>query len=175
MKRLYSGMDLHSSNTYIGILNQERERIFKKRVPNDLKLIVQTMEPFRKYLAGIAIESTFNWYWLVDGLMDAGYKVHLANPAKMEMYKGIKHQDDKRSAFWLAELLVLNILPEGYIYPKQERPVRDLTRKRGYFVKQRTSNKLSLQSLIERNTGKHLSGREIDSLRINDIPYPFKP
>ena len=60
MKRLYSGMDLHSSNTYIGILNQNRERIFKKRVPNDLKLIVQTMEPFRKHLAGIAIESTFN-------------------------------------------------------------------------------------------------------------------
>jgi len=25
------------------------------------------------------VESTFNWYWLVDGLMDNGYRVHLAN------------------------------------------------------------------------------------------------
>ena len=95
MKRLYSGMDLHSSNTYIGILDQDKQRIFKKRVPNELDLIVQAIKPFRKNLAGIAIESTFNWYWLVDGLMDAGYMVHLANPAKMQMYKGIKHQDDK--------------------------------------------------------------------------------
>jgi len=162
-------MDLHSSNTYIGILNQDKQRIFKKRVPNDLNLIVQTMEPFRKHLEGIVIESTFNWYWLVDGLMDGGYKVHLANPARMQMYKGIKHQDDKRSAFWLAELLALKVLPEGYIYPKEDRPIRDLTRKRGYFVRQRTSNKLSLQSLIERNTGQHLSGNEIDALQINDL------
>ena len=169
MKRLYCGMDLHSSNTYIGILNQDKQRIFKKRVPNDLNLIVQTMEPFRKHLEGIVIESTFNWYWLVDGLMDGGYKVHLANPARMQMYKGIKHQDDKRSAFWLAELLALKVLPEGYIYPKEDRPIRDLTRKRGYFVRQRTSNKLSLQSLIERNTGQHLSGNEIDALQINDL------
>jgi hypothetical protein len=22
------------------------------------------------------IESTYNWYWLVDGLMDQGYTVH---------------------------------------------------------------------------------------------------
>ena len=174
MKRLYSGMDLHSSNTYIGILDQERRRIFKKRVPNDLERILQSIEPFRKHLSGIAIESTFNWYWLVDGLMDAGYKVHLANPAKMEIYKGMKHQDDKVSAFWLAELLVLNILPEGYIYPKEDRPVRDLTRKRGYFVKQRTSNKLSFQSLIERNTGEHLSCRELDSLHISDIKTLLK-
>ena len=138
-------------------------------MPNDLKLIVQTMEPFRKHLAGIAIESTFNWYWLVDGLMDAGYKVHLANPSKMQMYKGIKHQDDKRSAFWLAEMLALKILPEGYIYPKEERPIRDLLRKRGHLVRLRTALIVSLQNIIARNLGVKLKANDIRFLTTDRV------
>jgi len=75
---------------------------------------------------GIVVESTYNWYWLVDGLMEEGYKVHLANPSAIKQYEGLKHSDDVREAFFLAQLLKLGILPEGYIYPKEERPVRDL-------------------------------------------------
>jgi hypothetical protein len=73
---------------------------------------------------GIVVESTFNWYWLVDGLMDSGYKVHLASPSAIQQYSGLKHADDKHDAFWLAQMLRLEILPEGYIYPKGERPIR---------------------------------------------------
>ena len=53
-------------------------------------------------------------------------------------------------SFWLAHMRRLNILPEGYIYPKEERPVRDLLRRRLLFVRQRTSQILSLQSAIVR-------------------------
>lgn len=28
---------------------------------------------------GVAVESTYNWYWLVDGLQDEGMSVHLVN------------------------------------------------------------------------------------------------
>ena len=48
------------------------------------------LEPFEENIAGIAVESTFNWYWLVDGLMDHGYRVHLANPAAIKQYEGLK-------------------------------------------------------------------------------------
>ncbi|MFZ3114152.1 MAG: hypothetical protein WA133_10495 [Syntrophales bacterium] len=47
----------------------------------------------------------------------------------------MKHSDDKDDAFWLAEMLRLKILPTGHIYPKDERPIRDLLRKRGHLVK----------------------------------------
>jgi len=77
---LYSGLDLHSTNTYIGILDIDFKRIFKKRIPNNLDLILETLQPFKDQLKGLVVESTYNWYWLVDGLMDAGYgNVHLAN------------------------------------------------------------------------------------------------
>src|SRR5210317_1330032 len=100
---LYSGLDLHSTNTYIGILTPEFNRVFKKRVSNNLDLILETLEPFRDQLKGLVVESTFNWYWLVDGLMDAGYGcVHLANPSAIKQYEGLKHSDDQHDAFFLA-------------------------------------------------------------------------
>ena len=124
---LYAGMDLHSSNTYLGIMDDKFKRVFKKRLKNDLSLILSTLEPYREDLNGIVVESTYNWYWLVDGLMDAGHgKIHLANPCAVKQYEGLKYADDQHDAFWLAHLLVLGILPECYIYPKDDRPVRDL-------------------------------------------------
>ena len=82
---LYAGLDLHSRNTYIGIMDKEFKRVFAKRVSNNLPLIINTLEPFQDQLKGIVVESTFNWYWLIDGLMDAGYDcLHLANPSAMD-------------------------------------------------------------------------------------------
>jgi transposase len=168
-------MDLHSRNTYLGVLDNKFKRVFNKRLPNDLPLILATLEPFQKELQGIVVESTFNWYWLVDGLMDAGYKdLHLANPCAVKQYEGLKYSDDRHDAFWLAHLLVLGILPEGYIYPKKDRPVRDLLRKRSFLVKQRTSLILSLRSMIERHTAERLSRNELKGLKTSDLETIFK-
>jgi len=109
----------------------------------------------------VAVESTYNWYWLVDGLMDAGYALHLANPARMQDYGGLKYTDDKHDARWLAHMLRLAILPEGYIYPKRDRAVRDLLRKRLQLVRYRTTQILSIQSVVIRNSARRLSGRQI--------------
>jgi transposase len=172
---LYAGMDLHSRNTYLGVLDHKFKRVFNKRLNNDLSLILATLEPFRDELQGIVVESTFNWYWLVDGLMDAGYRdLHLANPCAVKQYEGLKYSDDRHDAFWLAHMLVLGILPEGYIYPKKDRPVRDLLRKRSFLVRQRTSLILSLQSMIERHKAEHLSSNEIKKLKISDLENIFK-
>src|SRR5210317_1249204 len=135
MKKLYGAFDLHSSNNYLGISDEKDRRVYKQRLPNQPDVILAELEPYREQLVGIVVESTFNWYWLVDLLMDNDYQVHLANLADIQKYKGLKHSDDKHDAFWLAHLLRLDIFPEGYIYPKEERPVRDLLRKRGHLVK----------------------------------------
>ena len=171
---LYAGMDLHSRNTYLGVLDHKFKRVFNKRLNNDLSLILSTLEPFREELQGIVVESTFNWYWLVDGLMDAGYRdLHLANPCAIKQYEGLKYSDDRHDAFWLAHMLALGILPVGYIYPKKDRPVRDLLRKRSLLVKQRTSLILSLQSMIQRHKAECLSGKEIKDLKISDLETIF--
>ena len=168
--KLYAGLDLHSKNTFIGIMNQEFKQTFKKRVPNDLQLILAVLEPFRQQLMGLVVESTYNWYWLVDGLMGAGFQnVCLANPSAIKQYEGIKHTDDKHDAFFLAQLLILGILPQGYIYPKKDRAVRDLARKRIFLTQHRTSNLISLQSLIERNCAMRFNANQIKKMTVNDL------
>jgi len=114
------------------------------------------------------VESTYNWYWLVDGLRWLGYPVVLANPAGMEQYNGIKHADDTNDAFFLAELLRLKILPTGYIYDEQLRPVRDLLRRRLLLVGQRTALMLSFKSLYTRTTGQEMPLSELKGLEIKD-------
>ncbi len=117
-----------------------------QRVPNKIELILETLNPFQDQLKGLVVESTFNWYWLVDGLMDGGYHdVHLANSAAIKQYEGLKYSDDQHDAFFLSQLLILGILPQGYINPKKERPVRDLARKRMFLGRHRTAHKLSLK------------------------------
>ena len=172
---LYSGLDLHSRNTYIGILDIDFKRVFKKSVSNNLDLILETLEPFRDQLKGLVVESTYNWYWLVDGLMDAGYDcVHLANPSAIKQYEGLKHSDDQHDAFFLAQLLILGILPQGYIYPKADRPVRDLARKRMFLVKHKTAHILSLQSLIARCCGQRVSSNQLRTFTGADLEQLLK-
>jgi transposase len=169
MKALYAGSDLHSNNNFLGIIDEQGKKIFKKRLLNDPGVVLANLEPFKKKMVGIVVESTYNWYWLVDALMDKGYQVHLANPAAIKQYPGLKHADDKHDAFWLAEMLRLEILPEGYIYPKEDRPIRDLLRKRGHLVRLRTSLILSLQNIITRNCGVHLNGNQIKRFKTNNV------
>ena len=168
--QLYAGLDLHSRSTFIGILNQDFKHVFKKRIPNDLQRILAYLEPFKKQLNGLVVESTYNWYWLVDGLMDAGYQnVCLANPSAIKQYEGIKYTDDQYDAFFLARLLILGILPQGYIYPKEDRAVRDLARKRIFLTQHRSANMVSLQSLIERNCALKFTANQIRAMTINDL------
>jgi transposase len=169
MQNYYVGIDLHSTNSYIGIVDQDGTRIFNKRAPNDLSTIITTLKPFKEKIKGIAVESTFNWYWLVDGLMDQGYNLHLANVPAMKQYEGIKHTDDKSDAFWLAEMLRLKILPTGNIYPKEQRPMRDLLRRRLQLVHHRTALFMSMTSMIQNCTSINLSRYEKKTLTHHEI------
>ena len=165
----YAGIDLHSSNSMLAIEDEDGKRLFKRKLHNNIVEISEALEPFREKLSGIAVESTYNWYWLVDGLMEHGYDVKLVNTTASKQYSGIKHIDDTHDAFWLAEMLRLGILPTGYIYPKQMRPIRDLLRKRSHLVSLRTSLMTSLSNIITRNNGVSVSGNEIKRLKRDTV------
>jgi len=167
--KLYGGIDLHSNNCVFNLVDNEGHVVLKKRLRNNLEIILGLLDPHRDVLAGLVVESTYNWYWLVDGLMEAGYKVHLANTTAIQQYSGLKHGDDDSDANWLANMLRLGILPEGYIYPKEERMLRDLLRKRLQLVQQKTSNLLSIQGLYDRHLNKRLNSNKVKQLTADQL------
>ena len=166
---LYCGIDLHANNSVISVIDESDAVVYEKRHPNDLAVIRDALEPFRNDLLACVVESTYNWYWLVDGLADAGFGVRLAHTSAIPQYAGLKHGNDQTDARHLAHLLRLGILPEGHIQPREQRAVRDLLRRRLLLVRQKMLHHLSLQSLIVRHTGERLSANQIKALDTDTI------
>jgi len=113
--KLYSAIDLHSNNLFVAIVDAQGRGIKHTRLFCELHEIDKFLRPYRSRIVSIAVESTFNWYWLLDGLENLGYEVLLARPAELTQYNGLKHADDRSDAFFLAELLRLGILPTGSV------------------------------------------------------------
>lgn len=165
----YIGIDLHSNNSVIVVSDEEDRILFQKRLANNLNEILAALAPHRDETVGVVVESTYNWYWLVDGLMDAGYQVHLANPSAIKKYEGLKYSGDFADAAYLAQLLRLGLLPEGYIFPRELRAVRDLARKRMQLVRFRTMQIVSIGGIMVRETGGRMSCRKIQAMTTDTV------
>ncbi|MFL9998001.1 transposase [Paraburkholderia sediminicola] len=157
----FCGIDRHSNNSVIVVSDAEDRTVLQRRLPNELGAILAVLAPHCGDLAGVVVESTYNWYWLVDGLADAGYRTHLAHVAAIKRYEGLKHSGDAADAAYLAQLLRLGMLPEGYIYPREQRAARDLARKRIQLVRCRTAHIVSMENLLARHTGARPSCAQI--------------
>lgn len=170
----YSGIDLHSNNCVVVVSDEQDRVLVSKRVPNQLEAIIALLTPHRDELAGVVVESTYNWYWLVDGLQAAGFVVHLANTAAMVRYDGLKHGDDQSDAIQLARLLRLNILPVGHIMEKEARATRDLARKRMQLVQDRSRHVVAIENIMNRETGARLTANVVKRLTaqaVDEMPF----
>jgi transposase len=167
--KLYAGIDLHSNNSVVSVIDEQDRVMFERRLPNELERIIVALMTFKEALVGIVVESTFNWYWLVDGLMQAGFRVHLANTAAIQTYEGLKHSGDEHDARWLAHLFRLGILREGYIYPRQARGVRDLMRRRMQLVRTRTTQLLAMQTVLMRSQGHGMSASDLKRIEVEEL------
>lgn len=160
----YSGIDLHSNNCVVTVIDDNDKVVAEKRLPNELSKVVEFLTPWREELAGVVVESTYNWYWLVDGLLGAGFNVKLANTGAIQKYDGLKHTGDEADARQLAHLLRLGILPTGTILPPAHRALRDLARKRMQLVRSRTSHILAIENIVARQCGTKISSNQIKRL-----------
>lgn len=165
----FCGIDLHSSNSFIVITDEVDKKLVSRRCPNDLGKILSLLAPYQAEMAAVVVESTYNWYWLVDGLMAMGYDVRLANTVAMKRYDGLKHSGDEEDAAHLAHLLRLGILPTGYIHPPAQRALRDLARKRIQLVRTRTQQVLSVENILARSVGSRLSSNAIKRLSVAQV------
>ena len=165
----YGGIDLHSNNAVVMVTDEEDRVVAHKRLPNELAKIVGFVDPWRDELAAVVVESTYNWYWLVDGLHEAGFVVKLANTGAIKKYDGLKHSGDQADARHLAHLLRLGILPTGTILAPAQRAIRDLARKRMQLVRSRTGHILAVRNIVARQRGGAISSNQVKRLKADSV------
>jgi len=68
---LYSILPQADNNSVLVLIDEVDRVVVEKRLRNDLALMLAELAPYRKKLAGLVVESTYNWYCLVDGFMEA--------------------------------------------------------------------------------------------------------
>jgi transposase len=127
------GMDLSARDGQVCVIDKKLALRVQQQVRNELAGILRLLEPVKARLH-IVVESTFNWYWLVDGLQEAGYDVCLAHTLGLYMITGAKVKTDRRDALALAKLLKAGMIPKASSYPQDTRPIRDLLRQRSRLV-----------------------------------------
>ena len=87
--KLYGGIDLHANNSVVALLDEQDHVVYRKRLANEVGCVLAALEPYGDGIKGlVVVESTYTWYWLVDALMEAGYRLHLANTAAIVQYSG---------------------------------------------------------------------------------------
>ena len=114
---LYGGIDLHANNSVVVLLNDQDQVIYQQRLPNHLPTILEPLSLHHGEIEGLVVESTYNWYWLVDGLMEASYRVHLANPAAIQQYSGLKYTNDSNNS---PPPLMVAMTPFGDMAPQSK-------------------------------------------------------
>lgn len=170
---LYAAIDLHSNNGVLSVIDDNDRVRYEHRLPNELPAVLSALEPFRDELVGVAVESTYNWYWLVDGLIEHGHRPRLVNTAAVPQYEGLKFGNDHSDSRHLAHLMRLGILPEGFIYPRNQRAVRDLFRQRMRLVQQSTRLIHSVQCAWSRRSGGRLAANAFRHLREAQLDEVF--
>ena len=171
---LYAACDLHSNNTVLAVIDEAGVLRFRQGLPNELAMIDAALTPFRDDLDGVAVESTYNAYWLIDGLQDAGYPARMVNTLAVPQYAGLKFGDDDSDARHLANLIRLGLLPTAYIYPREQRPLRDLLRRRMLLVQQSVRLLHSVQGYWARATGHRLSANDFRRLTRRQLSDTFR-
>jgi hypothetical protein len=79
MPEYYAGIDLGARSSWLCVVDREARKQLDRKTRNDARRIVSLLRPYQFSFEAV-VESTFNWYWIVDLLQDRKIDVKLAHP-----------------------------------------------------------------------------------------------
>lgn len=151
------GIDLHKKSSVWVLIDEKRTELWKENVlchPDHVSIAVEKIPVSPKEIQ-VAIEPVAGWRWVSQQLEEAGMKVHIAHPRKIQLIaKSTKKNDDEDSRT-LANLLHSGFFPEAHRSSENIYQLRLLLRERTFIVRQRTSVKNQLHG-IATTQGLHL-------------------
>ncbi len=95
----------------------------------------------------VAMESTGEYWKPIFNLLDGNFEVILVNAQHLKRVPGRK--TDVSDAQWIAELLQIGLLQASFIPPVGQRELRELTRYRSSFIRERVNLVNRVQKLLE--------------------------
>lgn len=134
--KYYCGIDLHSKEMYVCVLDNAGEVLVHRNIKSNPEEFLKAIKPYREDVA-VAVECIFTWYWLADLCHAEGITFVLGHALYMKAIHGGKTKNDKIDSEKIARLLKANMLPQAYAYPSEMRGIRDLLRRRLFFVRKR--------------------------------------
>jgi transposase len=144
------GIDLHARKMSTCVMNKDGKVLLKKTIDCVFKAFLDIIKPFKRSIT-VGVESTFNWYWLLDQLKEHGINCALGHALYISRMKSGKHKNDPVDAKDIADLLRTNNFPLAYDYPREMRDVRDLLRRRHHFVRNRAGTFTHFQNTFTQN------------------------
>jgi transposase len=141
------GIDLHARTMSLCIMDKNGKILLRKSIPCDIHILLDCLKPFRQNIT-VGVESTFNWYWLIDGLRASKIPCHLGHALYIKQMSGKKHKNDPVDARSIADIMRTNRFPPAYAYPVEMRSTRDLLRRRHFFVRRRAGTYTHLQNTL---------------------------
>ena len=146
--RLYAGIDLHKSYSYITVMDQLGYIQYQGKHKHKEKTLIPKLKSFSKPLI-VSMESTYGWYSQADELEEAGIKYILAHPAKINAIAG-KKKTDKGDSRIMADLHRTRLLPQSYAPPKAIRELKQLVRFRIQLVRQQTRVRTLIRDILQK-------------------------
>lgn len=136
-RKYYCGIDLHTKEMYVCILNQAGEILVHQNIPAKPGPFLKLIADYRDELV-VGVECIFSWYWLADLCDEEGIEFILGHALYMKAIHGGKTKNGKLDSEKIARLMRGGNFPLAYVYPAELRPYRDLLRRRNFLVNMRS-------------------------------------
>ena len=104
------GIGLQSKTLTACVMDGDGKILKKKTIPCQLHEVLDFLKPYLQDIT-VGVESTYNWYWLIDGLKKENIPCFLGHALYIKRKMSTKHKNDPVDSRGIADLLRTNQFP----------------------------------------------------------------
>lgn len=146
----YIALDCHKKYSFASVEEHTGAVLCDARVEHRRGEIASFLSRWKRGTP-VAVETTGNWYWIVDEIEAAGQVPQLVHARKAKLMLGMVNKTDKLDARGLNRLQRTGTLPTVWIPPGALRDQRDLPRTRMVLTRERTRLKNRIHATLAKD------------------------
>jgi len=156
---VYVGLDFHKYFSFVTVMDGQGEILKRARLQNHPDTLLAFFSQLEDEVT-VAVEATWNWYWLQELFEDHHIPMKLVHPQRAKAIASARIKTDKIDSEILAHLLRTDLLPEAHIPTRETRLLRERLRYRASLVRLVAQLRNKLHAVVAKN-GLRLPSRNI--------------